>query len=72
MSNSEPIELHQLPVEHLLRNTPLREIRAEQRLKFKEAWVSISEGCKIAGVTYNDLGAVWTDTADWRGYLPAL
>jgi hypothetical protein len=66
----EPLNLATLPVEHLLRNLPLGEIAAEQCLKFDHKWRKLGPSLAIRSATYNQLGPAWTDTADWRGYLP--
>lgn len=58
------IILNDLPKEHELRNTPLKEINAVYRWKkamYATPWRSVSVGApKLVNFTYNDLGDSWT------------
>jgi hypothetical protein len=56
--------LAELPIEHPLRNIPLRDINAEYRNNQRKDWQDIAKW-KIATSTYNQLGLVWT-SHNWR------
>jgi hypothetical protein len=57
--------LKALPPEHPLRNTPLREIKAECRNILQRRWLSVVDW-KIGLLTFNELPAVWLECDEWR------
>jgi hypothetical protein len=65
-------DLSTLPVDHPLRNTPLRSINAEYRSNTSKVWhsVNVLGGIK-ADITFNDLANCWTTWDTWRGSLNA-
>ena len=58
--------LNDLPVDHVLRNTPLAEIGAEYRWVKAKTWRRVLPSFRIATVSYNALGEVWTQGWIWR------
>lgn len=59
------IYLKDLPEAHQLRNQPLGEIKAEIRNIWQTKWRSV-KSWRIATNTFNQLGPVWIETAQWR------
>jgi len=57
--------LSQLPHDHPLRNTPLRDIDARCLNLKTSVWRDLREW-KIGTATYNELGATWTETSEFR------
>jgi len=53
--------LNDLPLEHILRNTPLISLGTVYRWKHSQAWLPIGEKFGIAKKTFNELSGVWTD-----------
>lgn len=62
-------DLAALPVDHPLRNTPLIEINAAYRAVDGKGWKLVMPAWPIAGLSYNQLGEVWTKWSVWRGEL---
>lgn len=60
------VDLKQLPREHPLRNAPLADIGAEYQWEKGGPWKQVFHSFRIAGSTFNSLGAVWTDDWTWR------
>jgi hypothetical protein len=58
-------DLKRLPYEHPLRNTPLREIKAECRNILQRRWRSVVDW-KIGLLTFNELDPVWLECDEWR------
>ncbi len=61
--------LHELPAEHPLRTTPLRDIGAQVRNRVQTNWRDCSTW-RIGASTYNALGPAWTETNDFRATKP--
>jgi hypothetical protein len=59
------IYLKDLPREHTLRNTPLKEIKAQIRNVHGTRWRSVATW-KIGKMCFNDLWPVWLETSEWR------
>ena len=62
-------DLATLPVDHPLRNTPLIRITTAYRWIHGTSWKSVKPTWPIAGLSYNQLGEVWTKWSVWRGEL---
>jgi hypothetical protein len=60
--------LEELPVDHVLRNTPLKDINAAFRRPDEKTWKSVKP-LRISNNTYNDLYYGWTKWDIWRGEL---
>jgi hypothetical protein len=61
--------LNDLEKDHILRNTPLGDLKAEYRWKGSETarWRSVIIGApKLVKFTYNQLGTPLTDSDYWR------
>lgn len=61
--------LSELPVSHVLRNTPLIEIGAEYQIRDSKVWAKVTPPYGIAKKTYNQLGSVWTTWDKWRATI---
>jgi hypothetical protein len=66
----KPISTHtlllRLPRSHPLRNMPLIQIGAYYKNKAAKVWREVKSTFDIAGHTYNQLSAVWTDNDVWK------
>ena len=63
------LKLSNLPKGHVLRNTPLKDIKAKYRWKWappSSPWRTVEVGSpKLVNNTYNELGNSWTEFDDW-------
>lgn len=57
--------LHELPIDHPARNTPLAQIGAEVRNLTSQQWRDLKTW-RIGRSTYNELGPVWTECNQFR------
>lgn len=62
-------ELHTLPIGHVLRNTPLIQIKAQYKHINEKSFREIGQNFGIAKNTYNQLGDVWVRDAVFIGEL---
>lgn len=61
------VDLKALPVDHILRNTPLRELGlVEYSWIGGKTWREFKPTFNAAGCTFNQLGLVWTQSDNWR------
>lgn len=60
------VRLAELPVTHMLRNTPLATINAEYLPTDSKVWAKVRDNYGIAQKTYNQLGDSWTTWDVWR------
>lgn len=58
--------LHELPINHELRNTPLGKLESEYKNNSSPFWCKVTPAYGIAKLTYNQLGAVWKNNDTWR------
>lgn len=63
--------LGQLSPGHPLRNTPLKAIQAECRNLHSKNWCPVATW-KIGKNTFNELGAAWTETNEFRVNVPVV
>jgi len=62
-------ELHTLPTNHILRNTPLIAIKASYKHTSDKVFREIYPNFGIAKKTFNELSSVWTDDSIFIGEL---
>ncbi len=55
----------ELPIDHLLRNTPLGQLDIQRRNLMCKTWASVARW-KIAKCTFNELRGPWRVHNEWR------
>jgi hypothetical protein len=60
------VRLAELPMTHMLRNTPLVKIGAQYLPADSKVWADVKSSYGIAQKTYNQLGDSWTSWDVWR------
>ena len=62
------VSLNDLPVDHPLRMLPLKSINAQARNMLSKDWRDLRNWA-VGGVTFNQLGAAWIGTTEFRARL---
>lgn len=62
--------LHELPPDHALRNTKLRELKVAARNVHSKQWRSEVPNWHIGRHTYNDLSGGWLSSTEFRVEVP--
>lgn len=67
---SQELELDNLPIGDINRNTPLAELGAMYQDFDMKGWREVFPNFGIAKKTYNQLGLLWTSKSKWKATKP--